>query len=120
MKICIPVEENNGAQSLTYGHFGSAPWFIVYDTESGTIEEVSNNNEHHEHGRCNPLSSLQQYNLDAMITGGIGRRALEKIHAAGMKVYRADYPETVERVVQMFIDRKLPEVTFEDTCHHHH
>lgn len=119
MRVCIPVEENNGIQSRTYGHFGSAPWFIVYDTETGKTEEIPNNNEHHEHGQCNPLSSLQHHNLDAMITEGIGRRALEKIHAAGMKVFRTDSHDTVENVVQMFIDRKLPELTFEDTCHHH-
>ncbi len=120
MRICIPVKENNGVQSRTYGHFGSAPWFIIYDTESNEIEEVANNNEHHEHGRCNPLSSLHSYNLDAMITGGIGRRALDKIHAAGMKVYRAEHNDSVESVVRLFIDNKLPEVTLKDTCHHHH
>ncbi len=120
MRICIPVEENNGAQSRTYGHFGSAPWFIVYDTDTGKMEEVSNANEHHEHGRCNPLASLQNYNLDAMITGGIGRRALEKIHAAGMRVFRAGHGDTVEHVVRLFVDRELSEVTLEDACSHQH
>jgi len=120
MRICIPAEENNGARSRTYGHFGSAPWFIVYDTETGKIEEVSNDNEHHEHGRCNPLASLQNYNPDVMITGGIGRRALEKIHNAGMKVFRADQGETVEGVITLFKEHKLSEVTFEDTCSHNH
>jgi len=120
MRICIPVDDNKGNQSRTYGHFGSAPWFIIYDTVTENIETVLNTNEHHEHSQCNPLASLQQYNLEAMITGGIGRRALEKIHTAGMKVFRVDEGETIESVITLFNDQKLSEVTFEDTCHHHH
>ena len=31
MKICVPVEVNNGFESRPFGHFGSAPMFVVYD-----------------------------------------------------------------------------------------
>ena len=30
MKICVPVEVNNGLESRPFGHFGSAPMFVVY------------------------------------------------------------------------------------------
>ena len=30
MKICVPVEVNNGLESRPFGHFGSAPMFVVW------------------------------------------------------------------------------------------
>ena len=29
MKVCIPVEVNEGLKSKPFGHFGSAPMFIT-------------------------------------------------------------------------------------------
>ncbi len=31
MKICFPVEQHEGLESQVYGHFGSAPSFVVVD-----------------------------------------------------------------------------------------
>jgi hypothetical protein len=33
MKICIPTETNEGKSAAVYGHFGSAPYFTIIDTE---------------------------------------------------------------------------------------
>ena len=33
MKVCFPVEKNEGINSVVYGHFGSAPAFVMVDTE---------------------------------------------------------------------------------------
>ena len=32
MKICIPTETNSGKEAMVYGHFGSAPFFTIFDT----------------------------------------------------------------------------------------
>ena len=29
MKVCVPVSENKGMESVPFGHFGSAPEFII-------------------------------------------------------------------------------------------
>ena len=50
MKLCIPVEKDNGMESAVYGHFGSAPVFAVYDTADGKTVFHDNGNMHHEHG----------------------------------------------------------------------
>ncbi len=42
MKICFPVKEDKGLDSVLYGHFGTAPIFIVCDTETGEFEAVEN------------------------------------------------------------------------------
>ena len=32
MKVCFPVQKDEGIESQVYNHFGSAPVFIVVDT----------------------------------------------------------------------------------------
>ena len=36
MKICIPVNENNGVDSSVSAHFGSAPFFMIVDSDTGS------------------------------------------------------------------------------------
>ena len=40
MKICVPVENNKGLDSKPFGHFGSAPSFVVCDLETGDLKHI--------------------------------------------------------------------------------
>jgi predicted Fe-Mo cluster-binding NifX family protein len=40
MKICFPVESDKGLDSEVFGHFGSAPTFVVFDTEAKSIDTI--------------------------------------------------------------------------------
>ena len=64
MKVCIPVEENKGLDSKPYGHFGSAPIFVVCDLESGEVKSLDNGDLDHEHGKCQPLKALSVYRAE--------------------------------------------------------
>ena len=48
MKICIPVSKNEGLLSIPYGHFGSAPLFIVVDSDTKEVTPIKNGDIHHE------------------------------------------------------------------------
>ena len=50
MKICIPTTDNNGLESRAHGHFGSAPYFAVVDTETGAVRVEANAGQRHRHG----------------------------------------------------------------------
>jgi predicted Fe-Mo cluster-binding NifX family protein len=90
MNICIPVEADLGLDSRVCAHFGSAPCFLIVDSATGECRATANGNQHHGHGRCLPLASLQGENIDAVVVGGIGRGALGKLMAANINVYCAD------------------------------
>lgn len=90
MKICFPVEMNNGAESEIYGHFGSAPGFVTYDTESGNYGYIDNRNAKHEHGACNPAEALAGSDVSAIVVGGIGQGAMSRLMSGGVDVYKAD------------------------------
>ena len=92
MRICIPVNEDQGLQSEVCAHFGSAPAFLIVDTDSNDCRVIVNRNQHHSHGMCTPLASLQGEILDGIVVGGIGMGALNKLMAAGISVFRAEHP----------------------------
>lgn len=89
MKVCFPVEENNGIESSVYGHFGSAPGFVMYDTDSEELDYIDNRDINHEHGACNPAAALAGRSIDAVVVGGIGQGALMRLMQNGIQVMRS-------------------------------
>jgi predicted Fe-Mo cluster-binding NifX family protein len=98
MNICIPVDEDKGLQSQVCAHFGSAPAFMIVDTDSERCRAIPNNNQHHGHGMCMPLQSLQGEHIDGMVVGGIGMGALNKLNAANIRVYLSEHATVAETV----------------------
>ncbi|HUK64176.1 MAG TPA: NifB/NifX family molybdenum-iron cluster-binding protein, partial [Dongiaceae bacterium] len=59
MNLCIPVEADRGLASRVSPHFGSAPAFLIVDARTDRYKAITNVNEHHAHGACNPIAALQ-------------------------------------------------------------
>lgn len=118
MKICFPVDTDNGLESNVYGHFGSAPFFIVFDTETKTVERIDNQNLEHAHGMCNPLKALNGQMVDALVVGGIGAGAINKLNALGIKVYRG-FEGTVQDNIGHFENNAMAEITMDQACGGH-
>jgi len=115
MNLCIPITRNNGIQSPVSLHFGSAPIFMVVDTESGACRAITNGNLHHDHGMGQPLSQLASEKLDAMVVGGIGMGAFGKLKTGNIRVYFSEHP-TVGKTVAAFKAGTLREVTPATAC----
>lgn len=119
MRVCIPVQENKGLESIAYNHFGSAPFFLIYDTESKETKAIENGDLHHAHGMCQPLKALGGEKIDAILVGGIGAGALTKLNNKGIKVYRVENG-SVDQNIQSLQQNKLAEFTVNNSCSHHH
>ena len=118
MKIAFPTQEPRGMDSPLYGHFGSAPSFIIVDDSSGSFEVVVNEDAHHQHGQCQPLNAIGGKPINAVVAAGIGAGALFKLNSAGIKVYRA-IDGTVNDNLMLLKSGKLPEITMDMTCAGH-
>jgi len=118
MKLCIPVEINEALNSIVYGHFGSAPLFLIVDSEALTVEPLTNHDEHHVHGACNPLKALSGRTVDAVIVGGIGAGAVRGLRQSGIAVYRSP-AQTVAEAVAQFNAGELPELDVQHACGGH-
>lgn len=118
MKICFPTEDLKGLESTVYGHFGSAPGFVIVDTETMEAHEISNKDLHHAHGMCQPLKALGGHKVDGVVVGGIGMGALMKLQAEGITVYRA-LEGSVRESIRFIQEGKLPQFGIEHTCAGH-
>ncbi len=98
MKLCFPVAADQGMESMVYGHFGSAPHFIVVDTETDVAMSLGNRDDHHAQGSCDPLRTLGGNRVDAVVVGGIGAGALSMMRGAGVKVFRTQAATVGENV----------------------
>jgi len=118
MKVCFAVEKDDGVKSVVYGHFGSAPAFIVVDTEVTKMETVNNRDLNHVHGACNPIQAIGGLKPDAVVVGGIGAGAINRLNAEGVKVYRAA-AETVQQNLDLLKENKLSELSVQHACGGH-
>lgn len=118
MKVCFPVVSDNGLESKVHDHFGSAPLFLVVDTEKREGSLITNSDVHHSHGACSPLKALNGQTVDAIVVGAIGRGALGKLKQAGYRVYRTQ-GATVAENLDKFAAGSLREFTVLNTCGGH-
>jgi len=112
-RIVIPVIENSGLESRLSEHFGRAPYFIVVEIDSkgeiANIEAIKNTSEHFG-GFGRPPDKILQLRPTALITYGMGPRALSIFQQARVAVLRAN-ASTVREVIEAFKRNELEELT---------
>jgi predicted Fe-Mo cluster-binding NifX family protein len=118
MKICFPVQRDEGMGSTVYNHFGSAPIFMVVDTDTNSVMPISNRDQHHAHGQCNPMKALDNQQVDAIIVGGIGAGALTRLNQMGITVHRSQ-AETIQENIALLESKSLPILTVQGCCGGH-
>ena len=118
MKIGFAVHSDQGIESKVYDHFGSAPAFIIVDTETKDPIRINNKDLNHVHGACNPIMALDGHSVNAMVVGGIGAGAINKLNAMGVKVYGAG-ALTVRENLELLGEDKLEELSIMNACRAH-
>ena len=119
MRICIPTESDEGLKAKVDAHFGSAPYFLIYDADKETYEVINNSDKHHRHGMCHPLGVLENQKIDAVVCRGMGVRAIQKLYEDGITAYRASVEKTADEVTQKYKQGLLEEMTVENACVDH-
>lgn len=117
MKICFPVCSDEGINSIPFGHFGTAPMFIIVDSNTKDIKVVKNGDLGHQHGMCQPLKALSGESVDVVIVGGIGQGAISKLNDRGINVFKA-VPGSIKENLESFNDGKLESFDINHTCSH--
>jgi predicted Fe-Mo cluster-binding NifX family protein len=118
MKVCFPVQKDEGMDSSVYNHFGSAPVFVVVDTDANSTVAVSNQDQHHTHGACSPMKALNNQKVDAIVVGGIGAGALNGLNRMGIKVHRSQ-GATIRENIELITKGNLAELTLQQCCGGH-
>lgn len=118
MLACIPTNGSAGLKDTICNHFGSAPYFTLYDSDEDKVEIVQNRNVQHSHGTCHPMNQLTRYHLDCVVCSGMGRRAIEALSFEGIKVYQAP-SERVSDAVDKLKGGGLSEMDAKTACRGH-
>ncbi|MEE8631763.1 MAG: NifB/NifX family molybdenum-iron cluster-binding protein [Candidatus Bathyarchaeia archaeon] len=113
MRIVIPVLAEGDLNTQLSGHFGRAPYFAVVDIdEDGSVSDqrtIANTSEHFG-GVGRPPDRILQLSPSALITYGMGPRALSIFQNARVAVLRTN-AKTVRDVITAYNNDELEELT---------
>ena len=98
MKILIPVLENRGKESRVSPHFGRAPYFAFYDSETDKLEIIENKSEHFG-GMGRPAENMLKYKPDVVFAVGMGPRAIDLFRSNDVMIETGEY-NTVEDIIK--------------------
>jgi predicted Fe-Mo cluster-binding NifX family protein len=96
-------------ESSIYGHFASAPFFLLVDTAAGEASVVANCDPEQPYAGCNPFSALRGRELAGIVVGGIGDESLRVMNLCGHRVYQAQ-TASVALSVALFEKKELSEL----------
>lgn len=115
MKICMPTTDDRGSDARLADHFGSAPCFTFFDTDSGCWAVTANAHEDHEPGRCDPTAAIRSEAAQVVICRGLGRRALERLRSVGVEVF-VTQEATAGRALDAFGAGRLGAMVLQEAC----
>lgn len=116
MKIAIPVAEKNGENSKVFNHFGSAPYYALYDGNSNQLRFMENGQKEQNHGHCRPAMEIFYQRVNAVATPGMGVRAVEKMKELGIKLYHCKDQESISVVIKQWMECDLKDFTTANIC----
>jgi predicted Fe-Mo cluster-binding NifX family protein len=112
-RVVIPAEDRSGLNAKLSEHFGRAPYFIVVDLdEDGNVLSVQTLRNLGEHfgGVGRPAENILRLRPNAIITYGMGPRALSIFQSARIAVLRAN-ANIVKEVLEAYRRGLLEELT---------
>jgi len=116
MKVCFPVETNEGLGSKVSEHFGSAAIFLAVDSETKEVTELVNRNLDESHGACEPLEAMAAAKVEAVVVAGIGKGALHKLGEKSIPAYKAEgatVGDNVAKAASGALSKWLPDMVCE-------
>lgn len=113
MKICVPIDQDNGLNSIPSRDFGTAPMFLIHDTSSGATEVIENMEKNVFDGTLDSLKTLANQRFDVILVGDIQDQVLSDLKKMGKNIYRA-IAGTVEGNIKVLDRGDLYEITCSD------
>ncbi len=120
-RLVIAIEECVGNKEIVAEHFGRCSKFVVCELDNEkniTKKETYFNplNGHHE-GVCQLPGYIKQFDVNTIIAGGMGRKAVANFHQFGIEVITAP-GLNYEQALNLFIQGKLS--GYEECAGHDH
>jgi len=111
MRIAVPSADDSGLDAPLFDHFGRAPFYVIVDTDTGSVESIQNRSKHMG-GTKMPPTFVAEHDVDAALAGHIGRRGIVLFGDQDIDVYRAEegtVADAVDRLEAGALDQLGPE-----------
>jgi len=125
MLILIGSDGKDSSSKVSM-RFGHSNYFLIYNTETNSVEVYENSGHYEKHEN---LKSLIEKGVEAIIVGNIGPHAFETVNTPKSKVYLAR-KMSVNEAIEKFLKgepQQLTEPTAKKSIghsrhngHHHH
>jgi len=88
MRIAVTAESEYGLESLVSHHFGRCAYYVFVDVVDGKVKQVTTLPNRHAEGHApgELPAFIQQNKANVLLTGGMGRRAVEYFTRYGIEV----------------------------------
>lgn len=117
MKISIPSIGKGGLEDAVCQHFGTAPVYTVFDTETGEVLVLANTSEH-TGGVGHPPEIISAAGVQVMLCGGLGRKAVTMFNDLGIDVF-VGAKGCVKDAIESWESGKLQAATSDTACSGH-
>lgn len=119
MKVVVPVESKS-LDAPVCPSFGRTPLFVLFDTDSETHDFIDNGAAANQGGAgIKAAQTLVDSGASALITFRCGENAAEVLHAAGVKMYKAQDGSAADNIAKVK-DGKLSPLTEIHPGFHNH
>ena len=117
MRVAFPSNKPGGRDATIHPHFGRCDVFTIVEVEDKQVKDVKvvENRSEHLGFTGTPAEILASQDIDAVMTGGMGPKALELMKQGGIEVF-ATNAKTVDGAVLEIIEGKAKVATVEDAC----
>lgn len=118
MKVVVTAVA--GSVDATFDQrFGRAPWYVLMDSETAEWSAHQNHAAEAGHGAgIEGATFVANLGAAAVLTGSVGPKAAQTLHAAGIRVYAAQ-AGTVRAAVEAFRAGHVQELTSPSVAAHH-
>ncbi len=117
MRYCIPSNSTGGLNDRVGYHFGRVKNYTIFDDSTNQVEIIENTSTHRG-GTKLPAEMLREHNVDIMIVGGIGRRAIQLFEQFGVEIY-VNAQGTIKEANDQFKSHQLLMATDKEACQQH-
>ena len=107
-RIAFACEDNGGLKSQMSMHFGRCPYYTLVDVEGEDIKsvEVIENPYYNNHTPGAVPHFINSQNVQVMIAGGMGPRAIDLFQSLGIEV-ATGVGGQVENVLKAYLEGKV-------------
>lgn len=122
MRLAVPTMGPGGLEAERADHFGHCDCFTLVDLEEGKIKDITviDNPPHAEGGCLRPVKLLAGHKVNAIVAVGMGMRPLMGFNQEGITVFFDNLTLKVSDLVRLAAEEKLPVMTTNEACNHHH